>query len=412
MKLESAGRRLAEAGALVSAAFLPLSIFGANWGMLLLLAGVALAWLGGRRGLLPSDAVWPVGAFVAACLLSTFVSPVELSAKSWIGWRPVLMVLLVPAAFRLSERPAALARRAVIVLLSAALLAALLGIWQRKTGFDLNYALGLRKAPIRIEAPVGSGFAAIGTFNSRLTFSAVQSALFVLALGIGFAARSLLARAGALAVALASGLAVAASYARAAWLGAIAGAALLLVGMRRRAAVALAALMVAGIAVGAAVPTVRERAVSAVHTGENQDRIFMWSRAGEVLADHPVLGVGVFGYPVIAGPYYDQHDRHFPMRTWTHDMYFTLLVETGPAGLVGYVWIFVVVAAVAFTALRGERGRLEGGIRLGALGASLSLLVASLFHDVLYDGEAALSLFFLAGLAIARLEGEPAAERK
>ncbi|MGI5865863.1 MAG: O-antigen ligase family protein [Myxococcales bacterium] len=408
--LLSLGTRIAQAGLFVIAAFLPLSIVGAQLGFAAMLVGVAVAFAAGRRGLVPTEIVWPVAAFAAVCLLASFVSPVELPWRSWIAWRPVLLALLVPAAVALFDDPERAVRRALGLLLGAALFVAVLGVLQRDSGFDLNYALGLRKAPVRIESPSGQGFAAVGTFNSRLTFAAIEAAIFVMALSLAFGARGLVRRLAPAAVAVACALAVVSAYARAAWLGAFAGIAVLVLGMRRKAALALAGVALLAAVAGAAVPSVRDRAISAVRTTANQDRLFIWSRAGEVLADHPVLGVGMQGYPIVAAPYYDKFDPHFPMRTWAHDMYFTLLLETGPAGLLAYVWIFVAAAALAFGALRSSRGPPLSAVRLGALGAATSILVDSLFHDVLYDGEAAMTLFFFAGLAIVALGKRSAKE--
>lgn len=66
------------------------------------------------------------------------------------------------------------------------------------------------------------------------------------------------------------------------------------------------------------------------------------------------------------------------------------------------------VVALALPRIRGsDHGPLGNAARLGALGATASLLQQSLFHDVLYDGEPAMTLFFMAGLAVACLRPAP-----
>ncbi len=402
--------RLAEAGVLVAALFLPLSIVGQQVGGGMMALGALGSWALGARRLLPRGIVAPVLAFIAVCLISTLASPVDVPWRSWSAWRPVLFVLLVPAAMASCPRPERLLRASLLLLLGSALLAALLGLWQRKSGFDLNFWLGVRREPIRIEAPGGEGYAAVGTFNSRLTFSAIEVAVLVLATGLALTARTWAARIGSALVAAASAAAVAAAFARAAWIGFFAGVVALSLGLRRRAALAALGVALLAAGAGAAIPSIRARAVSAMQTTANSDRLFIWSRAGEVLADYPVQGVGVYAYPIVAGPYYDRHDPLFPMRTWAHDMYLTLLVETGIAGLIAYLWIFAAVIALARRGLAEDSPEWRSA-RLGALGATAALLGVSLFHDVLYDGEVAMTLFFLAGLALSdlsrRQEPEP-----
>jgi len=387
---------LAEAGLLATAFFLPTSIVGAQWGGALMAIGAVLAWKSGLRGLLPRGLAWPVLAFGAMCVLASLVSPAEVSWNGRVGFRHVFFVLLAPAAVAAASRPERALRRAVAVLFIAAFLSALLGLVQARTGFDLNHALGVRKLPLRVPSPMGDGFTALGTLNSRLTFSEIESAVVILALAVVLTGRGLWVRIASGVTMLGCALAVAATYSRAAWIGALAGAATLALGLKRRTLLALVGITVAAGIAGAAVPTVRARAVSAFQATANPDRLFMWSRVSEVISDYPTLGVGVHAYPIVASPYYDRHDPNFPMRTWAHDIYLTLMAETGVAGLVCYVWILVMVAALALSRRREDEGR---AVRLGALGAAASLVTASFFHDVLYDGEAAMTLFFLAGLA-------------
>jgi O-antigen ligase len=412
VSLRLLGSRLASWGVIVAALFLPLSIAVPQWGLGMMAAGILLALISGERPRLPSGLLLPVAAFAAVGLLASVVSPVDVPWRGWTAWKPALFLLLVPASLALSDSPDRLIRRALVALLGAAFAVAVLGMVQHFTGFDLNWALGLRKIPVRIDAPVGRGFSAVGTFTSRLSFSAVESAALVLAAALALRLRSVPARIAAALVAIGCALGVGAAFARAAWIGTFAGGAILLFGLNRRAAAVLCAAAVAIAGAGMLLPTVRARAISGLQATANPDRLFIWSRAGEVLADHPVQGVGIYGFPIVAYPYYDRHDPLFPMHTWAHDMYFTLLAETGVAGLIAYVWIFVVVAMLALSALKTGEGPPWSAVRVGALGATVTLLTISLFHDLLYDGEPSMALFFFAGLAVsglgrAREESQP-----
>lgn len=403
MTLRRYSEWLCEVGLVATAAFVPLSIAGMQISMAVLAAGVLLGLLSGARRIVPAELLWPVGGFVAVCYLASLVSPVTLPLEAWLAPRPVLMLLLVPAGIALAPDRERAVRGAALALLAAGLFVAVLGLAQRGTGFDLNHFLGLRRTPFRVPSPMGDGFSAVGTFNSRLTYGAIQVGVLLLALATALGARTLAVRVAAGAMALPVAAAITATYARAAWLGVGLGAAVLLLGLRRRAALVLALVVSAAAVAGAMVPQVRERAASAVRATANQDRLFIWSRAGEVIADHSVLGVGVYGYPIVAGPYYDRVDPLFPMRTWAHDMPLTLLAETGPAGLLCWIWMLAAASLVAWRGLRRSEGT-SRAIRLGALAALAGFVMHGMFHDVLYDGEAAIAMFFFAGLACAPLE--------
>ncbi len=402
MNLRKASSWLCEIGLIGLAAFVPLSIVGMQVAMAVLAAGVLLGIAAGERKLIPSELLWPVLGFLAVCYLASLVSPVTLPWRAWTAPRPVLLLLLVPAAVMLAPDRDRVVHRAALALLLAGLFVALLGLAQRSDGFDLNHLLGVRKTPFRVPSPAGDGYSAVGTFNSRLTFAAIEVGVLLLALATALGAGSLKVRVAAGALALPVAAAITSTYARAAWLGVGAGAVVMLLGLRRRAALILALVVSAAAVAGAMVPQVRERAASAMRATANQDRLFIWSRAGEVVADNPVLGVGVYGYPVVAGAYYDRVDPLFPMRTWAHDMPFTLLAETGPGGLLSWIWMLAAAALVAWRGIREGEGTARA-IRLGALAAFAGFIVHGLFHDILYDGEAAIAMFFVAGLACAPL---------
>ncbi|MHB1846643.1 MAG: O-antigen ligase family protein, partial [Deltaproteobacteria bacterium] len=289
----------------------------------------------------------------------------------------------------------------------AATFAGLLAFSQHWTGFDLVASLQLR-SPIRVDAPrVPGRWAGIGTFNSRLTLA------HVLALVLAFEVGRWLVEApaprrlwlGSLAGWL---LGIWSSFARAAWLALAlvlaAAAPLALSRFRpsRRTILALAALAAIGTLSWAGSPGARSWGAAALRPSENADRLFLWARAAEMALDRPVLGAGFGRYARLLGPYYDRFDPSFFMRTWSHDMFLSLLVECGPLGLFAYGWIFVAAGSVGLAAWlrRGEPGRSEAiGLCLGGALAALAFGAIGTFHDVLYDGEVAYNLAFALGLA-------------
>src|SRR5205807_29795 len=82
---------------------------------------------------------------------------------------------------------------------------------------------------------------------------------------------------------------------------------------------------------------------------------FIWTRAVEIIRDHPLHGIGWANYPLVCGRYYDRVDPHFFMRTWAHNLELSTLAETGPLGLLAMLWIWI-AAAVALIRRRAVGG--------------------------------------------------------
>jgi O-antigen ligase len=375
----------------------------ASWsiaGMQLAALALLVALVAGRKLGAAAEVRAPVFAFAGICAASVLLSPALGSFDPW-AWRFPLLVWLVAAAAQ-DLTPRAIDRVAG-AWIGAMALASIWGIVQAFTGLDLLTLLHLRSHPFVTDSPWAGHFAALGFFNSRITFA--NALLVPLALAGAWAGRGIgRARTAAiLAVALIGG-ALVLTFTRAAWWGALLALGILL--WRRgfgRAAVAFA--FVAAIAF--AVPAVRARFSSGMSVAANADRVFIWQRAREVISDHPVLGVGFGGYARIAEPYYDRVDPTFGMHTWAHDTPLSLLAETGPTGVAAYFWLWIAVYLMGLRAVR------SGSIAaLGLFAGTLAVHVASLFHDVLYDGEVAFALYIAAGLLVALGARAPASTRK
>jgi O-antigen ligase len=139
---------------------------------------------------------------------------------------------------------------------------------------------------------------------------------------------------------------------------------------------------------------VRGRFATSFSAAANPDRMFIWSRATEIIADHPLRGVGFGNYQRVAGPYYDRVDPAFPMRTWAHNLELSTLAETGPLGLLAMLWIWI-AAAIALL-------RSGDSLATGALAALAAFLVITQTHDLFYDTKVMYALWFALGLALWR----------
>ncbi len=311
----------------------------------------------------------PALVFVGIAIVSDLLAPSGPPAFAAATlWRSVLGFIVVAHALRIV--PPRTPWRLLPCLSAGLLCASVVALLQYRTGFDLVHALGLRSAPALVEAPgVEARYGAMGFFTSRLSFG--HNATLVLA---------------TLAGALVSG-AVPAGFRIALGATAIAMAVLIIRGGRRRLAVALAATA----ALGALHPAVRGRLSTAFSASANPDRLFIWSRALEIIRDHPLHGVGFANYPLALGPYYDRVDPHFFMRTWAHNLELSTLAEMGPLGLAALFWLLIAAARMAL--------RSTSPFALGALAALAAWFTIAQVHDVLYDTKVMYALWFSLALA-------------
>lgn len=375
---------LAFAGLAGHAFFLPVSIAGMQ--IALGVAGVGVLMAPPRPLRTPLDL--PALAFVTLAILSDLVSvhgaPAFAAATLW---RSVLGFFVVAHALRLL--PEGAGRRILLCAAIGLLCSSAVGLVQYRTGIDVVHALGLREAPAMVQAPgAPDRFGAMGFFTSRLTFGHNAAILLALLGGAAvagtFVSGSRLIVGAACAVALA---AVAVTFDRAAYL-ALLVAALVVAAKRRRWRLALSVALIAVLA--CIHPLIRARLASAFSAGANADRVFIWSRALEIIRDHPWAGIGFANYPLVCGPYYDRVDPHFFMRTWAHNLELSTLAEMGPLGLAALLWL-------CFTAARMVL-RSTNTFAVGALAALAAWLTMAQAHDLLYDTKVMYALWFALAL--------------
>ena len=384
---------LVSAGLLAHAFFVPLSIAGMQIALGVAAAGVVLANLRWERT--PLDL--PICAFVAVCVASDLLSPYGAPTLAFATlWRSALGFFVVAQGLRSAPFARRLAGQMIACACAGLVLGALAGLVQYRTGLDPVHALHLRAVPVFVDAPgVPGRFGAMGFFTSRLTFG--HNAMLVLALAGGALAASVLTRAQRWLAGLACALgllAVAATFDRGAYLGLLAAAAALAVLAAPRARRVLLPALAALLLALALAPGVGARFRSAFSTGGNADRLFLWTRASEIIRDHPLAGIGFANYPRVCPEYYDRVDPGFPMRTWAHNLELSTLAETGPLGLLALLWVLLAAAL----ALLRSRGR--SGFAPGALAALAAFLAAAQAHDILYDTKVMYALWLPLGLAL------------
>lgn len=187
--------------------------------------------------------------------------------------------------------------------------------------------------------------------------------------------------------------------------GAVAGLACLPF-LRGKVRLAAVGVLVVGVAVGAALPGVRNRMMSVGGQEASDTRGLVWSQGVRIISDHP-LGVGLGNYSALVGRYYDSVRPEFTVRTYPHSMVLAAWAETGPLGMLAYLWAWSAFAVACGRFLRRGVGgeavhrRVAAGCGLFAITA---LGVVGLTHDLLYHHSVALAFAGAIGMVLAIID--------
>jgi O-antigen ligase len=187
------------------------------------------------------------------------------------------------------------------------------------------------------------------------------------------------------------------STARGAWLAALAAVATCVVLLGRRAVsrgtgLVLAALLAAVAFAAATSPELTQHARSMFDPGGiNAGRVAIYRANLDIVADHPVLGLGFGRYRTAATPYYQRHpaaDR----RSHAHNTYLHLAAEAGLVGLAAFGLLFATALLRGARALRAG-DRLARATAAGAWAGIVGFLVGGLTQYNLADNEVALGMW-------------------
>lgn len=344
-----------------------------------------------------------IGAF-APLEVPLAASFVIVAATAWFGWivvrddaRPVRLAILVPSvAFCLvcmvnlgiAAEPDVFAVNLALAPLAAALVASLGATTaSRIRVVDVLVALlaVLALLSLRLWATgTASTVAVAGSATDRYfpaSFGHPNQYAAALVCLLPFAlARTVLdagwrrrGAAGALVLGLA---ALYLTYSRGFWIGFLVSCAVVLTTRRSR----LVALAVLGGAVALFGPQIADRVLSS-DTFDNS-RVEIWGRALEVIADHPLLGVGVGDFGRFAGDVVLPDTADAPPHA--HNLLLITASEIGLLGAAALVAVLLVVAAGLVRSGRTTRVTGDRIARTGCMGALLGLAVGGVFDGVVY----------------------------
>ena len=342
-----------------------------------------------------SVGVWIVWLFLTGLLGETPLRSWRLSREEWLFAAVPIGVYLFQDLRR---------RRIVLSALAVGVgLVGLYGLIQYPTGFNLIPRHTIVPAP-------GFGFRVLAAFNHYMTFSNFYAVVAAFLTGFTVVAFRSLARGSRYFFAISSILAILMtllSFGR----GAVASLvmvlliALLLLGRRyaRASLIAIAATVVIFIAV----PGVTDRYVTDYRkdiTLENPGgRLFIWKHSLEVIADHPLAGVGM-------GNFRSAYAAKLPLGTpenrfyaHAHNDALNVAAIAGVPGLLFFAMMWLVTIGYFWIGFRKSRDRnaMESACSFGALLGSLCFAATSLTEATFVDEEVRqlLMLIWAVGLA-------------
>lgn len=342
-------------------------------------------------------AFWPLAALVAWTLVSVLASDDPAAAVPQLKKFFVYAMLpLVSTGLRTTDACRRAAEAWFVVILGACLAATA----QFAGAVFRAGALDSRFYDLYVDDR------ATGFYSHWMTFSqASVLALLTLACYVAFGKRR---RGTGIWVGVGGLIAVAIllSFTRSAWLALLVGGAYLLANLRPRLLVAVPVLLAVGYL---AAPEAVQQRVRSIRPGANQARIVMWRTGLNMIAEHPVLGVGPERAGALFSEYQPDDVRELPPGVYghLHNVYVHYAAERGiPAALI-VLWLFGQVLVdmrrglLALPARPDDRRFL---LHAGVCG-TLAIAVLSCFDVSLGDSEVLGAYLALVGIAYRGMPG-------
>ncbi len=270
-------------------------------------------------------------------------------------------------------------------------LACLLALVQGSGGLDL----GALEVPSRYR-PGGTLY--------TMTFAGIVYQLIVLNCAVlftrGMHARRRMVLAAVVAIQIA---AIMFTMTRGAWLALVAGLVALCVLLRNRVVSWVAAALVVALAVFAVGAHKGRSIPELVRSGLDIDastRVVLWDIAWDLFTEHPLTGVGMGDYTIEADKLLA--GRLVTTTVDTHNVYLHILATRGLIGFVPFVvfWVVLLRRLLRLRA-RAEKGSLDHQVVVGAIAATVAVLVGALTELNIDDSEIFMVFMFVMGLALA-----------
>jgi O-antigen ligase len=333
--------------------------------------------------------------FLIWSIISALFGPTPWS--SLVGLKEEWLFLMIPVVAFLMKDEKSMAAALRIFTISAILIS-IYAVWQHFSGIDLYHHKQL------IEAP-SHGYRSVGIFAHTLTFGNYYAVASILLLGLALYAKERKNKIIFYSGFCLTGIATLFSYSRGSIGALIGGIIILLIWIgRRRYKVILPLIAAVIVIILMTAPDVLGRFSSGFKMEwegtKGTSRMSIWRTAGNMIAEHPIIGVG----PENFGNQYINYRDKFSNRKFAHahNDILNIAAYAGIPAAIFYLgfWVAIIVRMTRALKRRIERNMLRG-IILGTLMGSIVFFIASLFEASFADEETRLFLMALWGLFLA-----------
>ncbi|VAX21509.1 hypothetical protein MNBD_NITROSPINAE02-2122 [hydrothermal vent metagenome] len=191
------------------------------------------------------------------------------------------------------------------------------------------------------------------------------------------------------------------SLTRNAWIGAMAGVAIVAV---MRKPISLAIIPALSVVVFLLSPAgVQDRITSMVDLQDdsNRERLLLWRAGAKIWADYPVFGVGQNSFPLVYPQYRDPGVLE-PEISHLHNNFLEIGVERGIIGFLAWlsIWCVALFVMVKAWMKRGDDKMVEMAL-VASIGSVTAFLAAGMFEYNFGDSEIQMLVYFILAIGLA-----------
>ncbi|HET7421393.1 MAG TPA: O-antigen ligase family protein [Candidatus Dormibacteraeota bacterium] len=128
----------------------------------------------------------------------------------------------------------------------------------------------------------------------------------------------------------------------------------------------------------------------------------IYSQTLRMLAQRPVLGAGISGFPIRVAPFRPQGEE---IELYPHNIWLTTWSELGLLGVVSFALIFLGLIWRGARGLLGARPEVHRALAWGATGALVLYLVHGMFDTPYWKNDLAVEFWLIAALQVIALRG-------
>lgn len=269
--------------------------------------------------------VWPTGLFLAASLAAVLWSPIPFSGFGlWRAYilEPLAVFFFLPILIRQASE-----RKILEKVMAGAVIG--VGLWS-----VVQFSGGL-PIPSPWDVAVGEGRRATGPFPfpNALALFAVPFGAYLFQCWMK-EKKEWVYLAGVIAAFVSTMLAQSDGG-----LLALLAAIVMVLLSEKKLRMPVAALIVLVMIAAFAIPQTRSKIIeeATFQSWSGRVRVWMWDETRHMLADHPITGAGMAGYPTVFAPY---HEKPFiEIFQYPHNIVLNFWSETGLVGLIAFGWI-------------------------------------------------------------------------